>query len=122
MRPRQPRDQRARAGVRPPQSQLTGRLLQTNRRVEATDLAPGNSNHPPSDESSGKPTHDSPSLPGRRADEDRLDPGRASLQSLQLEVVHLAAPVIVGVDDLVVEDTQGQVDRVAHPCPMSVMI
>ena len=57
------------------------------------------------------------------ADENRRDLGLAVREPGQLEVVDLAAVAPVAIDELVVENTEAEVElSVGHPCPPFVRI
>ena len=80
--------------------------------------------HGVSREPGGQSSEAAARAPGIAADEDLHDLGRGAVEAGELEIVDLAAVLAVGVDELVIEHAERDVDfdDLAHPCPPLVSI
>jgi hypothetical protein len=98
------------------------RLFEMNGSFDGLHIRPGNPYDPAAPKARRHATESTAVTPGGRTGKDRLDRRRVFAQASEVQVVDLPTASALGVDELMVEQAQPEIDALAHPCPMLLRI
>ena len=117
------RDVRSEPIVPASEPELVRSLVELDVRVDAGHLVPRDADAPTTSQPSGDPAdHTRPRTPDSGAAEDRDHFEIPARRAFERDVVDLAATPSVGVEQLMVEQVQTEVDRLRQFCPTFVRI